>query len=270
MRFNNKGVRDAIYRNRVPKDVSKRGFFIHESLTTTKVQTVTKCAKLRREGKIVTYYTQSGHAYVKKTKESPSLLLSDNLSEQEILDMLMRQPTSYREAVTQRTAVRPPAPEQSTDEPSGPPASEATSVTDMTQEQPAPTSETQTQTKVGQETDPEPTRQAENPAPERQGEAKRETRNSKVVKDDTCSKTPNQRGNMAAPDVQGNSKVDDKAAANIDKGGSKPAQMQDPSTEKLGGCQSDDTSDTSSSTQSESKKKQKKKTGKGKPKKHNK
>ena len=69
---------------------------------------------------------------------------------------------------------------------------------------------------------------------------------------------------MAAPDVQGNSKVDDKAAANIDKGGSKPAQMQDPSTEKLGGCQSDDTSDRSSSPQSEPKKKKKKEDWEGK------
>ena len=33
VRFNNKGVRDAIYKNRVPKEVSKRGLFIHESLT---------------------------------------------------------------------------------------------------------------------------------------------------------------------------------------------------------------------------------------------
>ena len=102
VRFNNKGVREAIYRNRVPKDVNKRGLFIHESLTSTKVQTVSKCAKLRREGKIVTYYTQSGHVYVKKTKESVSLLLPDHLSEQEILDMLDKQPASYREAVIHR------------------------------------------------------------------------------------------------------------------------------------------------------------------------
>ena len=102
VRFNNKGVREAIYRNRVPKDANKRGLFIHESLTSTKVQTVSKCAKLRREGKIVTYYTQSGHVYVKKTKESVSLLLPDHLSEQEIMDMLAKQPTSYRGAVLQR------------------------------------------------------------------------------------------------------------------------------------------------------------------------
>ena len=102
VRFNNKGVREAIYRNRVPRDANKRGLFIHESLTSAKVQTVSKCAKLRREGKIVTYYTQSGHVYVKKTKESVSLLLPDHLSEQEIMDMLAKQPTSYREAVTHR------------------------------------------------------------------------------------------------------------------------------------------------------------------------
>ena len=102
VRFNNKGVREAIYRNRVPKDANKRGLFIHESLTATKVQTVSKCAKLRREGKIVTYYTQSGHVYVKKTKESVSLLLPDHLSEQEIMELLAKQPTSYTEAVMQR------------------------------------------------------------------------------------------------------------------------------------------------------------------------
>ena len=102
VRFNNKGVREAIYRNRVPKEVNKRGLFIHESLTSSKMQTVAKCARLRREGILVTYYTQSGNVFAKRTKETPALLIPDNLSEQAITQLLDRQPSSYREAVTSR------------------------------------------------------------------------------------------------------------------------------------------------------------------------
>ena len=100
VRFNNKGVREAIYRNRVPKDVNKRGLFIHESLTSSKMQTVTKCARLRREGTLVTYYTQSGNVFAKRSRETPALLIPDGLSEQEISQLLERQPSSYRDAVT--------------------------------------------------------------------------------------------------------------------------------------------------------------------------
>ena len=114
LKFNNKGVREAIYRNRVPKDVTKRGLFIHESLTTTKVQTITKCAKLRRSGKIVTYFTQSGHVYIKRTKESPSILVPDNLSEQDIADLVERQPSSYSEAAARSTEPEHKAQEQPT------------------------------------------------------------------------------------------------------------------------------------------------------------
>ena len=102
LRFNNKAVREAIYRNRIPKDVKKRGLFIHESLTSAKVQTVSKCAKLRREEKIVTYFTQSGHVYVKRTKESPNILVPDGLSEQQIIELIERQPTSYSDAAARR------------------------------------------------------------------------------------------------------------------------------------------------------------------------
>ena len=98
VRFNNKGVREAIYRNRIPKDKNKRGLFIHESLTSTKVQTISKCAKLRREEKISTYYTQSGNVFIKRAKETPPILVPDNLTEHQICEMLERQPTSYREA----------------------------------------------------------------------------------------------------------------------------------------------------------------------------
>ena len=102
VRFNNKGVREAIYRNRVPKEVNKRGLFIHESLTSSKMQTVSKCARLRREGTLVTYYTQSGNVFAKRTRETPALLIPDNLNEQEISQLLERQPSSYREAVINR------------------------------------------------------------------------------------------------------------------------------------------------------------------------
>ena len=98
VRFNNKGVREAIYRNRVPKDVNKRGLFIHESLTSAKIQTISKCSKLRREGKLTTYYTQSGNVFIKKTRETPALMVSDNLTEQQISDLLDKQPATYREA----------------------------------------------------------------------------------------------------------------------------------------------------------------------------
>ena len=114
LRFNNKGVREAIYRNRVPKDVTKRGLFIHESLTTAKIQTISKCAKLRRSGKIVTYFTQSGHVYIKRTKESPSILVPDNLTEQDIADLVERQPSSYREAAARSTRTEHKAQEQPT------------------------------------------------------------------------------------------------------------------------------------------------------------
>ena len=99
VRFNNKGVREAIYRNRIPKDATKRGLFIHECLTSAKVQTISKCAKLRSDGRIATYYTQMGHVYVKKTRELPSIMLPDHLSEQEIINLLTEQPSSYRGAV---------------------------------------------------------------------------------------------------------------------------------------------------------------------------
>ena len=51
VRFNNKAVRDQIYRNRVPKEHAKRGLFIHESLTSTKMELVGRCSRLRRDKK---------------------------------------------------------------------------------------------------------------------------------------------------------------------------------------------------------------------------
>ena len=68
VRFNNKAVRDEVYRNRVPKEVEKRGLFIHESLTASKMALVARCAALRKQGHITTYYTQSGNVLVKKNK----------------------------------------------------------------------------------------------------------------------------------------------------------------------------------------------------------
>ena len=70
IRFNNKAVRDDVYRNRVPKEVEKRGLFIHESLTASKMSLVARCAELRKQGQITTYYTQGGHVFVKKVKHN--------------------------------------------------------------------------------------------------------------------------------------------------------------------------------------------------------
>ena len=98
IRFNNKEVRDEVYRNRVPKDVNKRGLFIHESLTPTKMALVSRCASLRREGKLATYFTLGGNVLVKKAREAPSILVSPDMTDDDILAKLSSQPTSYREA----------------------------------------------------------------------------------------------------------------------------------------------------------------------------
>ena len=103
IRFNNKAIRDLIYRNRVPKDPAKRGLFIHESLTSTKVELVGRCARLRSEGKIATYYTQGGSVFVKKTRDQPSIMVSPDMGDTDIIHLLEKQPTSYRQA-----ASRPP------------------------------------------------------------------------------------------------------------------------------------------------------------------
>ena len=99
VRFNNKEVREAIYRNRVPKDPERRGLFIHESLTSTKMQMVSRCAQLRREGKVSTYFTQGGNVYVKKHRDAPSILIKENMTDADILEQLRQQPSSYRDAV---------------------------------------------------------------------------------------------------------------------------------------------------------------------------
>ena len=70
VRFNNKAVRDEVYRNRVPKEVEKRGLFIHESLTASKMALVARCAALRNQGHIATYYTQSGNVLIKKKQKA--------------------------------------------------------------------------------------------------------------------------------------------------------------------------------------------------------
>lgn len=101
VRFNNKGVRDEIYRNRIPKHADRRGLFIHESLTPAKMSLVTRCAGLRKEGKLTTYYTQGGHVLVKGSKEAPSVLVSPDMTNEEIMTMLETQPKSYREAAAQ-------------------------------------------------------------------------------------------------------------------------------------------------------------------------
>ena len=108
IRFNNKAVREQIYRNRVPKDQSKRGLFIHESLTPTKMELVSRCSALRRDGKISTYYTQGGSVFVKKSRERPSIMITPEMSDAEIMVRLERQPASFSQA-----AARPPTETQS-------------------------------------------------------------------------------------------------------------------------------------------------------------
>ena len=103
VRFNNKSVREAIYRNRVPRDQSKRGLFIHESLTSTKMRVVTRCAKLRSDGHISTYYTQGGNVYIKRARDTPGLLIDGDLSEQDIMSLVTTQPASYRDATVKAT-----------------------------------------------------------------------------------------------------------------------------------------------------------------------
>ena len=119
VRFNNKAVREAIYRNRVPKDPTKRGLFIHESLTLSKMELVSRCAKLRNEGKITTYYTQGGSVFVKKTRDKPSVMVGLGMTDEEIIQHLERQPASYvaaaaRIPTTDSQPVEQPAP---TDQP---------------------------------------------------------------------------------------------------------------------------------------------------------
>lgn len=98
VRFNNKSVKEAIYRNRVPKDDNKRGLFIHESLTDVKMALVVRCSKLRTARRIGTYYTQGGNVYVKKEKGTPGMLVTPNMSDDDILTNLANQPASYRDA----------------------------------------------------------------------------------------------------------------------------------------------------------------------------
>ena len=100
VRFNNKQVRDDVYKNRVPKEAEKRGLFIHESLTPSKMALVAKCAVMRKQGTITTYYTQGGNVMVKRQKDTPSMMLSPGMSERDILEMLHNQPTSYKDAAT--------------------------------------------------------------------------------------------------------------------------------------------------------------------------
>ena len=109
VRFNNKAVRDEVYRNSVPKEVERRGLFIHESLTASKMALVSKCATLRNQGLITTYYTQIGNVLVKKTKGSPSMLITTNMTTDDIITKLQNQPNTYREAVASGGQSRAPA-----------------------------------------------------------------------------------------------------------------------------------------------------------------
>ena len=102
VRFNNKAVRDEVYRNRVPKEEGKRGLFIHESLTASKMSLVARCAALRNNGQISTYYTQGGHVLVKKSRNSPSMLITPDMTDDNIIRKVNQQPNTYREAVVKQ------------------------------------------------------------------------------------------------------------------------------------------------------------------------
>ena len=102
VRFNNKAVREEIYRNRVPKDPQKRGLFIHESLTQSKMDLVKRCSRLRSESKVSTYYTQGGNVFVKRSRDTPSILVTPAMTDAEIMLKLENQPASYRAAAAQK------------------------------------------------------------------------------------------------------------------------------------------------------------------------
>ena len=120
VRFNNKAVNEQIYRNRVPKDQTKRGLFIHESLISTKMELVSRCSALRKEGKFSTYYTQGGAVFIKKSRDRPSVMITPNMSDADIIQRLEKQPASFSQA-----AARPPSVTQTAQARAPPPASMA-------------------------------------------------------------------------------------------------------------------------------------------------
>lgn len=99
IRFNNKAVREEIYRNRVPRDSSRRGLIIHELLSKPKSELVARCAKLRRLGKISTYYTQGGNVFVRYQRHTPVMMVDPRMTNEDIMRRLERQPSSYASAV---------------------------------------------------------------------------------------------------------------------------------------------------------------------------
>ena len=84
VRFTNKTVRDEVFRTRDPKELEKMGLFIHESLTASKMTLVARCAAIRKQGKITTCYTQGRNVLVKKTKNSPSILVTSDITKEDI------------------------------------------------------------------------------------------------------------------------------------------------------------------------------------------
>lgn len=102
VRFNNKAVRDEVYRNRQKREAKvaeKRGLLIHESLIPSKMMLVSNCAVMHKQGIIMTYYTQGGNVMVKKARDTLSMMATPGMSEQDILEMLQKQPVNYRKAV---------------------------------------------------------------------------------------------------------------------------------------------------------------------------
>ena len=98
VRFNNKAVKEEIYKNRISKDNHYSGLLIHELLSPSKSALVATCAKLKRTKKLASYWTQGGNVYVKGSRETPPLLVEPHMTQEDILEILAHQPASYRDA----------------------------------------------------------------------------------------------------------------------------------------------------------------------------
>lgn len=122
IRFNNKEVRNKIYSNRIPKDRMRRGLYIHECLSNSKVKLVEKCVTLKRNREIQSYWTQNGQVFVKSEKDLPPILLVSEWSIEDIRAKIASQPKAYSEAVrakTNRSAAPGPSPHEAGKQMSG-------------------------------------------------------------------------------------------------------------------------------------------------------
>lgn len=100
VRFNDKEIRDSIYRNRIAKTDDKKGLFIHESLTSSRMKVMKHCISLRKDKQIGSYYTHNGNIYVKKNKDAVPIPVTPDMNQDDIIHALRMQPDSFREAAT--------------------------------------------------------------------------------------------------------------------------------------------------------------------------